>query len=348
MTRFFFHKALWFKEWRQQRVYILPALILFSISPLMYVFASDISTGTLLRENILTIHLRGPGIMMLVVSLGLAILTIRLDTRDGGIQIGSEPIPRRPLLLIKYLVGIGVLIAAQTAVAIWIGFALMARHALSPISILTSWWLISMGIEISCYAVCFALSHIIRRWLVCAVFTCTGLLLPLYVGSEVYRIRFNYLMATGEQIKAIRAHTLDFIGALSPFWYLRFGPIFNTDQSDYISHLWELLFWLVLSVLAVTLFAGVNSIDTRSTGSSRFPKSLRRIVISAVTLITAVLAQHFVLHIPISSMPVRIVAILLLWLCLYLALHGAWQMRAERRRESRDNGQAFRERGQIS
>ncbi len=333
----YFPKALLFKEWRLGRWYLILGILCFSIGPLLAVvstlsFSQEFRSPLIVEQNIqnASFGLPGLGFLLIIFSAGLALVNLSEFFRSFGIQLASEPMRLRTVLLTKFLLGIGIIVVSQTTTSLWVWGALCSRHALGPFLTLYGWWLICTILELAFYSVTFVMVLVVRPIVVSLLLMCAVLVAPLFVAEW-----FISPWKDGSfqmNIPQWGIDTYNTIRDISPYGIIHFG-MDTMVQAPFHFTLQVLasLPWTILAFFIV-LWVGKNRRSAaESFRRSRFNSSSRTVqtIIRAFsTLCAAFIVEHYVLHTHIQRTGVKVIGILFLWLCCHLltrSFMGSWE-----------------------
>ncbi len=317
---FYFPKALLFKEWRQQRLYLAVGILLFSIQPLIELLTSSTHIPIVLRDNVEGIEFPWPGFLLLIFSAGIALMTLYEGRRDGGVQIAAEPVSFADVLRTKFFMGSMIVVGSQTGVTLWLGVALAMRQALHPVMTLFSFWLISILLELSVYAVTFVLVLMVKPVVFSILLTGAVLMAPLVTFSRFFPA---YSLYHGLPEWRLRVYFA--IANLSPFGIVRY---LHYDMTEWPNHflmfvcepiVWPLVGYLLVLWLGRRVMSHAVEPWSETTSHPRLQIMIRVFA----TLAAAVVLQRFGLHLNTTTWPLKFLVVGILWFCCHLVAHAA-------------------------
>lgn len=348
----YFPKALLFKELRFGRWYLALGTLFFSLGPLMY-FVTTLSFSQAfidqsplsVARNVMRIDLPGLGFLLIIYSAGLALLSLSEFYRKTGIQLASEPIPLKSILISKFFIGMGTIVFSQTATSLWLWGALNLRHAEGPFLLIYGDWLIRLMMELAFYCVTFVLVLIVRPVVIGLLLMIALVIAPLYAAEWFLAYWKHYLPGGYIEMNAPpwALSTYQAIQDFSPYGIIHFGPDFMVQSpASFTIHAVEPFAWTILALVTVVWISRTHPSMAEHLRSSGVQSSQQRrplvIVRALSTLGAAVILERFVvLHTHIERLGTKVIVILFLWMCCH------WSVRAFL--GSREMGRSYGARG---
>lgn len=326
----YFPKALLFKEWRLGRWYLALGTLFFSLGPLMY-FVTTLSFSQAfidqsplsIARNVMRIDLPGLGFLLIIFSAGLALLSLSEFYRTTGIQLASEPIPLKSILIGKFFIGIGTIVFSQTATTLWLWGALNLRHAGVPFLLIYGDWLIRIMMELAFYSLTFVLVLIVRPVVIGLLLMLALVISPLYAAEWFLAYWKHYLPGGAIDINAPpwALNTYQAIQDSSPYGIIHIGPDFIVQSpASFTIHAVEPFVWTILALVTVVWISRTHpsmAEDLRSSGVHSSRQRRQFAIIRALSTLGAavILERYVVLHTHIEHLGTKFIVILFLWMC---------------------------------
>lgn len=337
----YFPKALLFKEWRQGRWFLVLGILSFSLGPLLsFVSSLSLSQDSITRSPLMveqniqnaSFSLPGVGFLLIIFSAGLALVSLLEFFRSTGIQLASEPIRLRTVLLTKFFVGIGIIVASQMVTSLWVWGVLSFRHLSGPFLTIYGWWLICTIMELAFYSMTFVMVVVVRPIVVSVILMFAVLVAPLFVAEWFIDHWKRYLPGGGFEVNIPHwgTYTYNAIQDISPYGIIHYGMDTMQATAFFSLHVLEPFGWTILAFFVV-LWLGRSRrtvVEMQTSVVSSLSRPLLITIRAFSTLCAGIIAEHYVLHTHIQRTGMKVIVILFLWLCCHLLVRsfmGYWE-----------------------
>ncbi|WAH35459.1 hypothetical protein [Alicyclobacillus dauci] len=337
--RFSFYSALVFKEWRQQRWYLVAGMVLLSLSPLVGLLESRGESPQLTRMNAEQLNFPGLGYLVLVFSVGLALVSLSEMYTDNSLQIFSEPVPFGAVLKAKFCMGIAIVLASQTGTILWFGITLAIQHALGPFMSIFGFWLTSITVGLSFYAVTYVMVLIVRPLVFSILLTSAVVVSPLFVAEWFVSPWTRYFPdgSSERHLPEWGVQVYNVIRDISPYGVIHPDRSYMVHSPmNYVAHGLEPIVWPIVSFLLVLWVSRRKS--RLVWGNSSIQPRVQIMVRLFSTLSAAAILQSYVLHIEATAWEFKLVVAVLLWACSYLLSHAFTSYIDDRRVRKKPKG----------
>lgn len=326
VTQSFSVKALWFKEWRQQRGYLLLGTLLMSLVPLTEILSWMDNRTVNLRISVENVGLSmsGFGLLVPIFAVGLSLASLQETYRDEGIQFAGEPVPRWAMLRTKFLMGTLILIAAQTFTVSWYDVATIAYgQPGSPIAFLAYWFTLIVW-SLCFYSLSFVLIFSIRPIVLGILSSLVLLVGPLYVAQwfESLWIHHNADGSFYYDWSDWGLGVYNTIRNVSPYGLIHWSSAAISKSAEkYFLYGALPLVWVLGAYILLHFVVRRQPVDFFANNTRyTWVRALLRLL---MTLAVAVILQRYVLQ-SFNEQPtlIKLVQMLILWACCHFMLRA--------------------------
>lgn len=317
-------KALWFKEWHQQRRYLLLGMLLMSLSPLMNVLSWVSQQNLRMMQKAVGPSLPGLGVLIPVFAAGLAFVTLQEMFRDEGIQFASEPATKWAMLRTKFFLGVLITVACQTFAIGWYGIVLGAYGQFGPPASFIVYWFTMVVWSMCFYSVSYVLMGFIRPVVMGILAMIILIAAPLFTAQWFEGMWIHYHPDGSFQI--LWPHwaygVYNVVRDMSPYGSIHWSSNYITKAP--VSYLWHGSLPLVWVIAACLLLRGVarnQPIDLFAQKVARRP--VRIALRGFMTLAIAVILQRYFLQSFDGQLTVvKFAQIVVLWACCHFIVRA--------------------------